>query len=125
MANLWLKIKVWTKITVFTLLCAYVLMFLYRNVDNRVKVWLFFNNEIERSALWLAVTAFVAGAVTALVTRTLVNTMRQMRELRERRQQEQLQKDVADKHAKAAMLQTKPAPDAKPADAKPSETGLT
>ncbi|MFI5381450.1 MAG: hypothetical protein ACHRHE_19300 [Tepidisphaerales bacterium] len=119
MANLWLKIKFWTKITVFSALALYVLLFLYHNSGNHVRMWLFFNNELERSALWLAMTAFVAGAVTVLVTRTLVSTIRQVRESRQARQQQQLHKDVADMHAKAAMLQTKPAPEPKTVDTKP------
>ncbi|MGA2498001.1 MAG: hypothetical protein ABSH20_09680 [Tepidisphaeraceae bacterium] len=122
MANLWLKIKVWTKIIVFSAIALYVLLFLYRNTDNRAKVWLFFNHELEWSTLWLATTAFVAGAVTVLVTRMILSTVRQVRELRQDRQQHQLQKNVADMHAKAAMLQTKPASDSKPADTKPPET---
>jgi lysylphosphatidylglycerol synthetase-like protein (DUF2156 family) len=119
MANLWLKIKVWSKITLFSVLSIYVFLFLYSNSGKPVKVWLFFNYELDRSTLWLAMTAFIAGVVTTLVARMLFSTVRQVRELREHRRQQQLQKDVADMHAKAAMLQTKPTADDKSDDAKP------
>ena len=121
MANLWIKIKVWTKITLFSALALYVLLFLYHNVDNRVKVWLFFSNELERSTLWLAMTAFVAGAVTMFITRTLLVSMRQMREMHQQKQQQQMQKSIADMHSKAAMLQTKSAADAKSASTQTPE----
>ena len=121
MANLWLKIKVWTKLIIFSAIALYVLLFLYSNSGKPVKVWLFFNNELERSTLWLAMTAFAAGAVAMLVTQMLLATMRQLRQIREQKQQQQLQKNVADMHAKAAMLQTKTASDTKPAESKSTE----
>ncbi len=122
MANLWLKIKVWTKIIVFSAIALYVLLFLYSNSGKPVKVWLFFNNELERSTLWLAMTAFAAGAVATLVTQTLLSTMRQLREMRQQKQDQLLHKNVANMHAKAAMLQTKPASESKPAEAKSQES---
>ncbi len=122
MANLWLKIKVWTKILLFSALALYVLLFLYQNSGQKVFVWLFFGQNIERSTLWLAVTAFAAGAVTVIVTRTLLVTVRQLREIREHRQKQQFDRDVADMHAKAAMLQTKTSAGTKPDDSKSPES---
>jgi lysylphosphatidylglycerol synthetase-like protein (DUF2156 family) len=119
MANLWLKIRVWSKIIFFVVVAAYAGLFIYKNVDKPVTIWLWFgkDNQVETTALRLIFVIFIAGVIGTLFVRTIVRTIRQVREIRSRSKSEQMQRDLAELQQKAAKLQVKPssaAPEEKP-----------
>lgn len=115
MNEIWIKIKAWTKGIVAVLVVLYVILFTYNNSGKPVDFWWWFGHTHPTSVFLLAVCAFLAGIIFALLVRTLWGTWRQVRGMRTRSKTDRLERDMADMKAKAAMLQTKPPPgDTKP-----------
>jgi uncharacterized membrane protein YciS (DUF1049 family) len=110
MANLWLRIKIWFKVTLVAAVFVYVGCFTYENASEEVRFWYWHNHQPETNLLLLVLCAFGAGVVTALLFRTTVRTMRQINDLKHRSRVNRIDRQIADIHSKAAMLQTKPAP---------------
>jgi uncharacterized integral membrane protein len=105
MANLWLKIRIWFKIILSVALTAFVALFVFKNSDYRAKFWLF--GEIDKPILWVLGLTILFSVVGTILIGTAFKTMGQIRELRHKTQLANLQKDLTDRQAKAAMLQTK------------------
>jgi uncharacterized integral membrane protein len=111
MANLWLKIRIWTKIILVTVIVLYVILFTYKNAQEKVQLWYWFNHSPETNLLLVVLCTFVAGVVATLVARATLKTIHQVQELQDRARNQKMGRDMADIRAKAAMLQTKsPAP---------------
>jgi uncharacterized integral membrane protein len=112
MGNVWLKIKIWTKIVIFLLVVVYLLCFLLMNWKREaVELWFFYNTRPQLHPLiWVLIT-FLAGALTAILLRTTLTTIRQISELRRRQHEERAERALAEKEEqerKAAMLQNRP-----------------
>jgi len=108
MGNLWLKIRIWFKTILFVLVLVYIFVFVIKNNEQTVDVWLFYNTRYKGSLLLVLLLTFVAGVVTTLLVRTIFNTLRQVREYRDRARSQKLEREIHDMKTKAAMLQTKP-----------------
>jgi uncharacterized integral membrane protein len=104
--NLWLRIKVWTKVTLFSILLVYILIFVVKNSGKSVEFWYWFDATLKSSLLLFTVITFAAGAIVALLTRTILKTLSQLREVKRL----DAERELAAMRAKAGMLQTKPAP---------------
>jgi uncharacterized integral membrane protein len=108
LGTLWLKIKVWTKVALFALLFVYVLAFIFKNIEPRVDLWVwFFKPPINLSVLLLALVSFMIGVLGTILSRTTFKTMRQIRNLRERTRAERMEREMAEMRTKAAMLRSK------------------
>src|SRR5262245_3895317 len=107
MNELWLKIKVWTKGLLFSAVILYALIFVYKN-SQPVSVWWWYKRSFDSSALVLLAIAFLAGALSTILVRTTLRTMKQVKELRARNRADRLERDVAEMKDKASRLQTKP-----------------
>ena len=105
MNETWAKIKLWTKIVLGVALAAYLILFVYNNSGDRVDFWYWFNHAPHVSAFFLAMVAFVAGVVCALMVSTTYRTMRQLRSAQSGRRLERLEREQAELRAKAARLQ--------------------
>ena len=118
MTNAWLKIKIWFKLMLFGAIALYILLFLFKNYDTRVTVWLWFGEggTYTSSILVLVFGVFVISVIGTLLTSTIWRTVRQIREAGARSRTQRLEKAIAEMNAKAAKLQTRPEPDT------PSET---
>ena len=116
---MWLKIKVWTKVALASLLALYVLAFILKNTTQEVTFWWWINRTNQTSVFMLAILAFVAGIVGAVLLRTTWITLRQIRELKRRSQQQKMERDLADMKSKAGMLRTRPGTE-KPGGEKPA-----
>ena len=55
--------KVWTKLVVFVLVALYTLVFVAKNSEEHVMLWIFPNRTYQRSALVLILLSFAAGVV--------------------------------------------------------------
>ena len=110
MGNLWLKFKVWTKLLLFALLSAYVLTFIWKNIDPRVDLWVWYwRPPINLSVLLLALVSFLIGVLGTVLSRTTFKTIRQIREIHARTRAERLEREVEEMRTKAAMLRSRPA----------------
>ena len=67
MQNLWLKIKIWTKIALFSIVVIYLLMFVFKNSDQQLSIWLWFGHVIETSMLVLIPVVLLAGVIGTFV----------------------------------------------------------
>lgn len=105
MNNVWLKIKVWTKVVVFALVLLYVLLFVVNNSKD-VTLWFWFGggSEVKTSILKLVLVTFFLGVLVALMTRTILATVRQLRDLQARQRAERAERELADMKAKASLL---------------------
>jgi uncharacterized integral membrane protein len=110
MRTTWLKVWIWIKVWTAALLLIYLLVFVYKNSKQEVTFWVWWNTEPRTTALLLAFFSFVAGGLSFWVMRTAFQTIRQVKELQQRNRQERTEKQIAEMHAKAATLQTKPSP---------------
>jgi uncharacterized integral membrane protein len=108
MSDLWLKIKVWSKIGIFALVTLYLLLFIFSNSGEVVNVWVWFGPKTHPTLLELIIYLLLAGAMTTLLARMAISTVRQIKDMRYRNEAAQLSKDLADMKAKAEMLVTKP-----------------
>jgi uncharacterized membrane protein len=110
MTNVWLKFKIWFKLILFGLLAVYILLFLLKNYDTRVNVWLWFGETgtYTSSILALVFAVFVLSVIGTLLTSTIWRTVRQIREASARSRSERLEKAIAEMNAKAAKLQIRP-----------------
>ena len=104
MGSLWLKIKIWTKVIVASVLTVYVLIFLWKNGDQKVQFWYWFNRRPETSLLFLVFFAFLVGVLAAVLVGTALRTVRQIKELKTRNRASKLEAEIADMKVKAAML---------------------
>jgi uncharacterized integral membrane protein len=102
--NLWLRIKVWMKVTLFSILLVYILIFVVQNSGKTIDFWYWFGSTLHSSLLLFTLITFVAGAVVALLIRTIFKTIKQMREV----EILAAERELADLKAKASMLQTRP-----------------
>src|ERR1700730_6682791 len=107
MGHLWLKIRIWTKVILVSLLVLYVILFTYKNAQERVQLWYWFNHTPETNLLLVVLCSFVAGVVGTILARATVRTIRQVQDLQDRARTQKMGRDMADIRAKAAMLQTK------------------
>ena len=118
MGSLWLKFKVWTKLVLFALLSVYVLTFIWKNIDPRVDLWVwYFRPPITMSVLLLALVSFLIGVLGTILSRTTIKTLRQIREIQSRSRTERMEREMEDMRAKAAKLRSRPAADAGAGDA--------
>lgn len=108
MGNFWLKVRIWIKVALLALVLLYVLFFVYKNAKEPVKLWYWYNRQPQTTVLMLALCSFLAGVVGTLLVRTTYSTIRQVNELKDRQRAQRLDRAVADMHAKAAMLRSKP-----------------
>src|SRR5437667_8631629 len=116
MTNVWLKFKIWFKLVLFGLIAIYILLFLFKNYDTKVTVWLWFgdNGSYSSSILALVFAVFVISVIGTLLTSTIWRTVRQIREASARSRTQRLEKAIAEMDAKAAKLQTRPESSAPP-----------
>jgi|SRR6266850_3699240 len=114
MTNVWLKFKIWFKLILFGLISIYILLFLFKNYDTTVKVWLWFGQEgtYNSSILALVFAVFALSVVGTLLISTIWRTVRQIREASSRSRAQRLEKAIAEMNAKAAKLQIRPDPSA-------------
>src|SRR3954469_9195315 len=110
MTNAWLKIKIWFKLVLFGLIAIYILLFLLKNYDTTVTVWLWFgqNGTYTSSILALVFAVFLLSVIGTLLTSTIWRTVRQIRESSARTRTQRLEKAIAEMNAKAAKLQVRP-----------------
>jgi uncharacterized integral membrane protein len=118
MGNLWLKIRIWTKVVVVSLVVLYVILFTYKNAQEHVHLWYWFNHVPETNLLLVVLCSFVAGVVGTILARATVRTIKQVQELQDRARSQKMDRDMADIRVKAAMLQTK-TPSAEPKPREP------
>ena len=118
MTNAWLKIKIWFKLIIFALIAIYILLFLFKNYDTNVTVWLWFgqNGTYTSSILAVVFGVFVLSVIGTLLTSTIWRTVRQIREASARSRTQRLEKAIAEMNAKAAKLQTRPEASDTPSD---------
>jgi uncharacterized integral membrane protein len=123
MSTTWLKIKVWTKLTVAALLLLYLLLFILNNSNKPVEFWFFPAHTWTTSLLYFSFFTFLAGLLTAVLTRTSLKTLSQMRDLKKRTAQERKDRELKELQSKASLLQSRPdlatgssAPPTPPAD---------
>ena len=110
MANLWLRIKVWFKVTVAAAIVIYIILFVFFNASGeKVPFWYWYHREPSTTPLVLMLCSFLAGVVASLLLGTTIRTVRQIQDMKERSRAQRLDRQIADIHSKAAMLQTKPA----------------
>jgi uncharacterized membrane protein len=110
MTNVWLKFKIWFKLVLFGLIAVYILLFLFKNYDTRVTVWLWFGDTgtYTSSILALVFAVFVLSVIGTLLISTIWRTVRQIREAASRSRTEKLERAIAEMNAKAAKLQIRP-----------------
>lgn len=108
MGNLWLKVKIWVKVLLLLAVVLYVVVFTYKNAEEHVRLWYWYNHQPTTNVLMLALCSFLAGVVGTLLVRTTYTTVRQIGELQSRQRAQRLDRAVADMQAKAAMLRSKP-----------------
>jgi hypothetical protein len=110
MTNVWLKVKIWFKLVLFGLIAVYILLFLFKNYDTKVTVWLWFGETgtYTSSILALVFAVFVLSVIGTLLTSTIWRTVRQIREASARSRTQKLEKAIAEMNAKAAKLQIRP-----------------
>jgi NADH:ubiquinone oxidoreductase subunit 5 (subunit L)/multisubunit Na+/H+ antiporter MnhA subunit len=108
MGNLWLKIKVWFKVALVAALILYVIVFTAKNSSKTAQFWYWYNHTLDTTLLVLVLCSFLAGVVGSLLFRTMFRTVHQLQELKERSRTQRIDRQVADIHSKAAMLQTRP-----------------
>src|SRR5437660_11629111 len=110
MTNVWLKFKIWFKLILFGLIALYILLFLLKNYDTKVTVWLWFGETgtYTSSILALVFAVFVLSVIGTLLTSTIWRTVRQIRESSARSRTQRLEKTIAEMNAKAAKPQTRP-----------------
>jgi lysylphosphatidylglycerol synthetase-like protein (DUF2156 family) len=107
MANFWFKLKLWTKSILAGLLVLYVILFTYRNAQEKVVFWYWFGHQPETNLLLFVLCTFFAGVLAAIIAQMMWRTLKQVREMKMRSQMERLDRDLVDRKAKAAMLQTR------------------
>ncbi|HEV8607027.1 MAG TPA: hypothetical protein VGQ99_16925 [Tepidisphaeraceae bacterium] len=112
MNNLWLKFKIWFKLILFGLIALYILLFLLKNYDTHVTMWLWFGQSgaYTSSILALVFAVFLLSVIGTLLTSTIWRTVHQIREASSRSRAQKLERAIADMNAKAAKLQTRPDP---------------
>jgi len=110
MTSVWLKFKIWFKLILFGVIAIYILLFLFKNYDTKVTVWLWFgdNGSYSSSILALVFAVFVLSVIGTLLTSTIWRTVRQIREASNRTRTQRLEKAIAEMNAKAAKLQIRP-----------------
>src|SRR5258705_13475658 len=96
MTNVWLKIKIWFKLVLFGLIAVYILLFLFKNYDTTVTLWLWFgqNGTYTSSILALVFAAFLLSVIGTLLTSTIWRTVRQIREAGPRSPTQRLEKPI-------------------------------
>lgn len=108
MSNLWLRIKIWFKVALVAALVIYVILFVYFNASQEVQFWYWPRHQPTTTLLLLVLCSFLAGVVATLLVRTTLLTVRQISDLQQRARVQRMDRQIADIHTKAAMLQTKP-----------------
>jgi uncharacterized integral membrane protein len=108
MSNIWLRIKIWFKVALVTALVIYVILFVYFNASQEVQFWYWPRHQPKTTLLLLVLCSFLAGIVATLLVRTTFRTIRQISDLQQRARAQRMDRQIADIHSKAAMLQTKP-----------------
>src|SRR4051812_31024225 len=101
MGNLWLKVREWTKILVVVLVLLYVICFVANNSSTKAAVWFWFNVRPEVTVLLLALYAFLAGVLVAVLTRTTFRTIQQFKQMQERQRAAKVERQVAEIEQKA------------------------
>jgi uncharacterized integral membrane protein len=100
---MWLKFRVWTKVILFVLVTLYVLVFVLKNMDERVSLWVWINYRPDVAALIFIPAAFLFGVITTLLVRTIFRTLGQIREMKRKR----AEKEAAIIVARAAKLRVR------------------
>jgi len=110
MSNVWLKFKIWFKLILFGLIALYIILFLLKNYDTKVTVWIWFGDTgtYSSSILALVFAVFVLSVIGTLLTSTIWRTVRQIREASNRSRTQKLERAIAEMNAKAAKLQIRP-----------------
>jgi uncharacterized integral membrane protein len=107
MNNLWLKIKIWTKGILAALVLLYLLVFIIEN-NQEVTFWWWHKHQVQASSLLMLIIAFLAGAISSILIRTTLRTIKQINEVRHRTRTDRIERDLNDMKFKASRLQTKP-----------------
>lgn len=108
MTNVWTKIRIGFKIAVAALITAYVLLFVLKNNEQPVSLWLWPNAARWQANVPLLIfLTLLAGVIATIVLRMLWKTIRQIRDMRQRTRIERLERQVADQKTSAAKLQTR------------------
>jgi len=110
MSNFWLRVKVWTKVTVIVAIALYALIFVSKNYDQPVNLWIFYNRTYHGSVLTLVLLCFGVGVIGTLLAGTTLRTIRQVRDLREKGRVIRMERELAGQRSKAARLQTREEP---------------
>ena len=60
MGNLWLKIRIWAKVLLFASIAIYVLVFVAKNSQAQVTMWVWINRSTTTSVLIFGLSSFLA-----------------------------------------------------------------
>ncbi len=114
MNEIWLSIKSWAQRLVLAALVIYAGVFVYKNSQQPVSFWYWYNHSRSTTVFILTAAAFAAGMIFMVLLSTAIKTLRQIRDLRSRSRHEKMERELADMKAKAAMLQTRAVADQTP-----------
>ena len=109
MNEIWLSIKSWTQRLILAALVIYAGVFVYKNSQQPVSFWYWYDHSRSTTVFILTAGAFAAGIIFTILLSTALKTLKQIRELRSRSRHEKMERDLEEMKAKAAMLQTRPA----------------
>lgn len=110
MGNLWEQIKFWTRTILSCVLAICALLFLIFNFRAYVDpgIDLLFRFYDKPSLLLVLFLDSVLSIFTWWLVTAVIRTVRQMRESKMRSQTDRLEREVAEKKTRAAMLQAQP-----------------
>jgi hypothetical protein len=130
MKGYFLKVWLWIKAIVLAMVVLYLILFIAKNNEKEIDVWLWIGRQPRVSLLGLIFTLLAAGVLVTLLVKTVVTTIRQIQETRARSRTARLEREVAEMRAKAEMLQKResaslgtpaPAPSPSPAPSPPDD----
>ena len=107
MANFWFKLKLWAQGIFAGLIVLYVILFTYFNSQEKVQFWYWFHHQPETNLLFFGLCTFIAGVFATILCAFALRTVKQVSEMKARSRMERLDRDLTDRKAKAAMLQTR------------------
>jgi hypothetical protein len=110
MSMTWTKVKLWTKLTVFGLVFVYLAAFIFLNRDAVIHPALdfVFKKYQDVNALLVLLLTSIFSIMGWWLFKTIFKTLRQMSEVKRRAYLERRDRELAEMHAKAARLQTRP-----------------
>jgi hypothetical protein len=120
MKGFFLRFWLWIKAIVLGAVILYLILFVAKNSDKSMRVWLWIGREPDVSLLGLISTLLAAGVLLTLLIKTVFTTIRQLQEARAKARTARLEREVAEMRAKAEMLQKRDSAAAAPSFASPS-----